>query len=156
MANGRLVKGRRLTRYSQAVVISKRCKTVVAIPVCNEEDHIDRCLRALDAQEGAHFDDIVLLINNTSDATALVARGASFRQPSQLHIVEVSLPSEHANAGHARRLAMNEAARLAGEDGLMRSNVLTTFCVTQFMRGLILIPPIHCPDTRNIRGRALR
>jgi GT2 family glycosyltransferase len=103
-------------------VTINRPKSVVAIPACNEEDQIERCLRALDAQAGARLDEIVLLLNNTTDATASLARNVRFCTPTRLHIIEVTLPPERANAGHARRLAMNEAALRAGADGL----ILTT------------------------------
>ena len=97
-------------------------KSVVALPARNEEGHIEACLRALDRQEGAQVDDIILLLNNTTDATAAVARSVPLRPATQLHIVEVTLPPENANAGYARRCAMRKAARLAGDHGL----ILTT------------------------------
>jgi hypothetical protein len=95
---------------------------VAAVPARNEADRIGDCLRALDGQIGARLDHIVLLVNNSDDATADVARRVSLCGGMRLHIIERTLPPEQANAGYARRLAMDAAARLAGPDGV----ILTT------------------------------
>jgi len=61
-------------------------------------------------------------LNNTTDATAAIAQSVPLRPSTRLHIVEVTLPPEKANAGHARQCAMRKAASLAGNNGL----ILTT------------------------------
>jgi hypothetical protein len=94
----------------------------VAIPVRDEADHLRDCLEALDHQAGAQVDEIVLLLNNCTDASAHIAATTRMRPGTRLRLVSRSLPPRHANAGHARRLAMQRAARLAGPDGV----VLTT------------------------------
>ena len=94
----------------------------VAIPARDEESYIAACLRALDQQAGAQIDHIVLCINNTVDRTADIARSVALRPGTQLHVMEPVLPPSQANAGHARRLAMELAAKLVGEDGV----ILTT------------------------------
>ncbi len=91
----------------------------VAIPARDEESHIEACLMALDRQVGAQIDHIVLCINNTVDGTAEIARSVVLRQGTQLHILEPNLPPHQANAGHARRLAMELAAKLAGPNGVL-------------------------------------
>jgi hypothetical protein len=101
---------------------TKLCRTAVAIPVCNEAGHIADCLTALDAQVSAQADHIVLCINNTFDNTAAVARGVKLRAGTTLHIMEIELPPGHANAGTARRIAMDFAAARIGIDGV----ILTT------------------------------
>ena len=92
---------------------------VVAIPARNEAERIGPCLEALDAQVGAQVDHIVLLVNNSDDGTAGLARAASIRPGTVLHVLERTLPPDQATAGHARRLAMAAAARLAGPGGML-------------------------------------
>ena len=91
----------------------------VAIPVRNEADHIGACLEALDGQIGVALDHIVLLVNNSSDGTAAIAHAMRPRLTARLHVIERTFPSECANAGNARRLAMDEAAALVGQDGIL-------------------------------------
>jgi hypothetical protein len=94
--------------------------------VRDEQDHIAACLAALMGQTEAP-DHILLLLNNTTDRTADIARRVAARaRPAshvpELHIVERCLPPEQANAGTARRLAMDAAAELVGSRGA----ILTT------------------------------
>jgi Glycosyl transferase family 2 len=89
---------------------------VVAIPARDEEASIKSCLEALDAQEGARFSHIVVLVNNSTDATASAPRAVRLNPETQLHVIECMLPEGQANAGFARRLAMEEAAALAGHN----------------------------------------
>ena len=93
--------------------------TVVAIPVHNEAELIRPCLAALNAQEGAQLSHIVLLANNCTDETVQIARSAPIRPGTVLHVIERLLPPKQSSAGHARRLAMQCAARLAGPDGIL-------------------------------------
>ncbi len=97
-------------------------QVAVAVPARDEEAYIAACLRALDRQIGAQIDHIVLCINNSVDRTAEIARAVKLRPGTILHIIEPVLPPAQANAGHARRLAMELAAELVGEDGV----ILTT------------------------------
>jgi hypothetical protein len=92
---------------------------VIAIPVRDEEERIGSCLAALTDQIDAQADHIVLLVNNTSDGTVEAARRVAMPPGTTLHIVERTLPPEQANAGQARRLAMQEAYRLAGGSGIL-------------------------------------
>jgi GT2 family glycosyltransferase len=100
--------------------------SAVAIPLRNEEDRIGGCLDAVFGQtEPPHH--IVLLINNTTDRSAEIARRVAARQPAsghapRLHIIERDLAPGEANAGTARRLAMDAAADLVGPGGA----ILTT------------------------------
>ena len=92
---------------------------IVAIPAWNEAERIAACLTAL-ANQIRPPTGAVLLANNCTDGTEAIARGvaASFR----IEIVSLALPPECADAGTARRLAMQLAATLAGPRGV----VLTT------------------------------
>ncbi|MBW4024335.1 MAG: glycosyltransferase [Proteobacteria bacterium] len=99
--------------------------SAVAIPVRNEEAHIGACLAAL-IDQSEPPDHILLLLNNTTDRSAEVVRRLDGRKrgaPAPIvHVVERSLPPSQANAGTARRLAMDAAAALVGPRGA----ILTT------------------------------
>lgn len=90
----------------------------VAIPAHNEADWIARCLAALDQQFGAVAPRVVLLVNNSTDATAAIARAM---RPASLilDVLEHDFPSGQQTAGQARHLAMTIAA-----DGLPPGGVL--------------------------------
>ncbi len=92
---------------------------VAAIPARDEAAHIRRCIEALSTQQAAALDHIVLLVNNSTDGTAALARSAEIPGGPALHVIECTLPPSQANAGHARRLAMQHAAMLAGGDGIL-------------------------------------
>jgi hypothetical protein len=93
--------------------------TAVAIPARDEAERIAACIEALDMQSGARLDAIVLLVNNTTDETARIARSVRVHPQTVLHVVERALAAEQATAGYARRLAMEAAASLAGPQGVL-------------------------------------
>ncbi len=99
-------------------------RTVVAIPVNNEEDRIPLCLESLMVQVEVDFAEIavLLLLNNCTDATAATVRGFVDQLPYRIELHSVDLPLPYANAGWARRLAMEAAADLVAPGGL----ILTT------------------------------
>lgn len=92
---------------------------VVAIPVKDEADSIGACLRALSDQEGAAADRVVLLVNNTTDRTVAIVRGLAPSLPIRVEVVEHQFAPGQADAGHARRLAMQHAAARAGAGGVL-------------------------------------
>ena len=92
---------------------------VVAIPVRNEEQLIPACLDALGQQPGADALAVVLLVNNTTDRTVAAARSAAARLPLRLMVEEHHFPPHEQTAGHARRMAMQVAARLSGPGGVL-------------------------------------
>jgi hypothetical protein len=92
---------------------------VVAIPVRDEEERIGSCLSALTDQVGAQADHIVLLVNNTTDDSIAEARRVPMPDGTRLHVLQRTLPPMFSNAGHARRLAMEHAATLAGRRGIL-------------------------------------
>jgi len=94
-------------------------KTVVVIPVRNEEHHLGACLDALTAQS-RRPDSILLLLNNCSDGSLDIARRARLSYAG-MNIVECQLTGSDASAGEARRLACEHAHALA-PDGI----ILTT------------------------------
>jgi cellulose synthase/poly-beta-1,6-N-acetylglucosamine synthase-like glycosyltransferase len=99
-------------------------RMVVAVPVKNEEERIGLCLEALSLQDGIDFAElaVVLLLNNCTDDTAERVRALAPMLPFRLELHAVTLPPDRANAGWARKLAMDAAARLVADDGL----ILTT------------------------------
>jgi hypothetical protein len=91
---------------------------VVAIPVKDEAERIGSCILAL-ARQTRKPDTVVLLLNNCEDGTEAIVRDLSSRLPYELHIICHTFPPAIANAGQARRLAMQHAADLAGCDGVL-------------------------------------
>jgi len=92
--------------------------TLVAIPARDEADEIGPCLLAL-AKQTKQVDGVVLCLNNCRDDTASVVRAHAGRLPFPLSIIEETLPAASANAGHARRIAMERAAAIAGHRGVL-------------------------------------
>lgn len=94
---------------------------VVAIPVRDEEERIGLCLDALASQEDVDFGQmaVVLLLNNTTDGTAGQVRALAPHAPYVTWMHSVELAPEQANAGWARRLAMDAALALSPDDGLL-------------------------------------
>ncbi len=92
---------------------------IVAIPAKDEAERIETCLLALAAQQGARADAVVLVINNTRDRSASLARSLAPALPFALHVVEHEFPAADAGAGQARRMATEYAAGLAGQEGAL-------------------------------------
>jgi glycosyltransferase involved in cell wall biosynthesis len=91
---------------------------VVAIPAKNEADRIGACLLAL-ARQSRKPEAAVLLLNNCTDQTEAVAHSLSASLPFALYKIRHTFPRPTANAGNARRLAMQYAAGLAGAGGVL-------------------------------------
>jgi glycosyltransferase involved in cell wall biosynthesis len=89
-------------------------RVVIAVPARDEATHLPACLRALAHQQGDHDYEIFLLINNSTDASSAIAR-----QFARVIVHEVALPPAQANAGHARRLAMDLGAARLGPSGVL-------------------------------------
>ncbi len=93
----------------------------IAVPACNEAGTIETCMSALDVAAahavGATVQ-LVILVNNSSDRTAEIARR---HRPRALRarVLEITLPPRHAHAGGARRAAMEHAATLLPPDGIL-------------------------------------
>jgi GT2 family glycosyltransferase len=95
---------------------SDKKHVVVAIPVRNEEAYIGPCLAAL-AGQTAPPDDIILLLNNCTDGSAAICHSWQNSMPN-LRIVERRLTGRLANAGEARRLALEFALGMS-EGGVL-------------------------------------
>jgi len=96
-----------------------RSPIVVAIPVKDEAERIANCLRALSSQSASSQYQVVLLLNNCVDDTSIVVKDVASRLPMPVHHFEVTLPPEHANAGYARRLAMQLAEDFIAPHGIL-------------------------------------
>ncbi len=94
---------------------------VVAVPVKDEAERIAGCLRAMARQDQAAATKIVLVLNNCRDNTMAVVRDVSPTLPVPVEVIACALPPGLANAGYARRIAMERAA-----DGMTDGVVLTT------------------------------
>jgi len=85
---------------------------VVTIPARNEADWIPRCLAALNGQLDCACFHVVLLVNNSGDATADIARGMQPGLSYALHVLEHEFSPQQQSAGQARYRAMSFAAGL--------------------------------------------
>lgn len=110
--------GRRSRGKSRTSLATPLPGVVVAIPAKNEADRIGPCLLAL-AQQTRHPDAVLLLLNGCTDRSSTVVRTLLPRLPYRLHVRSHMFPSATANAGHARRLAMQLAAELTNHDGVL-------------------------------------
>ena len=101
-------------RFSAVTVKALRSSDViVAIPVQNEEHFIENCVLALARQPAAYRHGVVLLLNNCTDDTSTIIRNLVPNLPMPVLTINTILPPRMANAGAARRLAMQYAAQLA-------------------------------------------
>ncbi len=93
---------------------------VIGIPVCNEKERIIACIDAL-ATALAHYPraGIVLLVNNSSDASAKIAHRALRSHGMTGIVIDTTLTPAMATAGWARRLALDVAAEWAGPNTVL-------------------------------------
>ncbi|MDO4263927.1 MAG: glycosyltransferase [Deinococcus sp.] len=100
--------------------------TVVALPARNEEPDIRAALRALAGQRDGLGRPLavqaVLLVNNTTDQTAALARHEAEQWPQlQLAVRDERWSAAQGGVVEARRRALNWAAQVAGEGGVIVS-----------------------------------
>lgn len=108
-----------------------RLRAAVAIPARNEVDHLPACLGALADQRtpsGASTPlfEVFVFANDCSDGTAERARTLAPNLPFGLQVVEGRLPAGAANAGEARRVAMDLALARLDALAAARPVILTT------------------------------
>jgi hypothetical protein len=103
-----------------------RPKYPIAIPAKDEAGVIERCLLALAMQDSPDLPEmgVLLLVNNTGDRTASLARQLRPSLPYALRIVDVNFAQSDCHAGSARRLAMDLAERWS--DAVPGNVILTT------------------------------
>ncbi len=96
----------------------------VAVPVRDEEALLPRTLDALHTalSQSYHRGALIFVVNNTSDhSTQLIAEFAAKRECAT-GIVDVDFEQSICNASHARRLALDIAARLAPDGYLLTTD----------------------------------
>ena len=99
--------------------MSEAARLVVGIPVRNEAARLAACLHALAHQAGGHAATLVVLVNNSSDGSAAIARRFAAASPVPVVVRSCTLPTGQAHAGGARRRAMALAASLAADDAIL-------------------------------------
>lgn len=113
--------------------LGRSLPAIIAIPARNEAARIQACLAALAMQrdrygaplvEGAF--EILVFANNCSDDTERHARDLGAVCPHTLTVVSETLPLDRANAGWARKRAMDLAAARLRSAGLQEGLLLTT------------------------------
>jgi glycosyltransferase involved in cell wall biosynthesis len=92
---------------------------IVAIPIHNEAALIAQCLMALATQTYGSAFTVVAYLNNCTDMTGELIRRLRAKVPYTLRIFDERLPRDQANAGMARRIALQRAASLASPDAIL-------------------------------------
>jgi hypothetical protein len=125
----------------------------VAIPACNEAACVEDCLAALAVQRdpcgspiAADAFEILIFANNCTDATARRARALARHMPQRVVVVEELLPRAMANAGWARKRAMDLAAeRLAARGVILTTDADSCVAPTWFAANMAeLDRGVHC------------
>ncbi|SMO98264.1 Glycosyl transferase family 2 [Paracoccus laeviglucosivorans] len=96
----------------------------MALPIKDEQDRIQTALAALDlaARRIGNPVLVVALVNNSSDRSCARILEIAPRLGITLHLHQITLPLPLANAGNARRLAMEIAAGLVPDGVLMTTD----------------------------------
>lgn len=108
----------------------------LAIPARNEEERIAGCLIAAGEsvrRGGASAGGIVVLVNNSTDATFDAAAAVLDRHETAYLLVAATLPPPVANAGGARRLALDLAASLTAATGTLLTTDADTIVGTSWV-----------------------
>ncbi|WP_128911054.1 glycosyltransferase [Granulicella sibirica] len=120
----------------------RNCRAVVIIPARNEEHTLPAGLEALrlqcdpmDRPIPHDIYEVVLLLNNCTDASPEVARRYQQEHPGfHLHIAERTLPPEAAHVGTARRLLMDTAFQRLQAGPHVHTAILSTDADTTVSR----------------------
>jgi Glycosyl transferase family 2 len=91
---------------------------IVAVPVRDEAARIGLCLSALN-QQMRPPDTVVPMLNNCTDETETIAHAMMPNLRFDLDVITCNLPPAEADAGHARRLAMDVAVQRAEPSGVL-------------------------------------
>jgi GT2 family glycosyltransferase len=132
-------------------------RLVVALPVKDESQRLLACLSALAAQDSRQNLTLLVLVNNSADNSAAIARDFAATASYRVIVEDVVLPEGTANAGGARRLAMHMGAELAGPGGILlttdadgrpapnwlRTNLLAIAKGADAVAGRAIIDPIE-------------
>lgn len=99
--------------------IASGCEVCVIVPVCDEAELLESCLKALLYQvdlHGKQLDlkryEVIVFANNCIDSSASIARQFGQQHPEfKLHVAERTLNSAEAYIGRVRQMLMDEAYR---------------------------------------------
>ncbi|WP_394271073.1 glycosyltransferase [Qipengyuania sp.] len=116
--------GGRVTVRGFAQNVTEPLDYAVALPVRNEEGYLPRTLAALGAAMKAapQAGGLVAVVNNSSDASAALIRAWAAEGGVPLCLADVAFDPAIRNAPHARRLALDVAARLVPGGLLLTSD----------------------------------
>jgi len=108
--------------------LKRGCDYAVAIPVRNEARRLPAALAALAAAMRAvpRSGCAVFVLNDTEDRSADIIEGWARREHVSALIVEIAFAEPIRNAAHARRLALDLAAKAAPEGLIFTSDADTT------------------------------
>ena len=112
----------------------------VAIPARDEEDRIGKCLSAFAAQIDVNLRElaIVVLSNNTTDRTLDVVAQTAQATSLWIDVIDVTLEPDRANAGWARKLAMDHARHLVVDTGVILTTDADTVVDPNWVRQTLL------------------
>lgn len=88
----------------------------IAIPICNEEERLSKCLKAIEDSmlESKQYGRLILLINNSTDKSLAIALNFAQQTSCAVEIFDISLTHHVGCAGQARSLALALANCLSG------------------------------------------
>ncbi|MEF7615732.1 glycosyltransferase family 2 protein [Aquincola sp. MAHUQ-54] len=99
----------------------------VVVPVRDEARRLPAALQALADQHGAPPFEVLVLVNNTRDDSAAIARRFAAQRPDcVLHVAELDFAPQDAHVGHARRWLMDEASHRLAAAGAVRGVIAST------------------------------
>jgi hypothetical protein len=127
---------------------------VVAIPARDEEARIETCLASLATQTATEDFAVLVLANNCQDRTAEIVRNFGHDAPFDLHLFDIRVPAATAHAGYSRRVAMNAAAQLLDEEGVILSTDADSRAdanwiaanLAELQAGADIVCGVICPD----------
>lgn len=94
---------------------------IVCIPVRNEAERLGRCLAALEVSIArlGEPSGVCVIVNNSSDSSAKIACAWAGRTTIPFLCCEITFAPEIADAGHARRFALDLGAGVSAVNGVL-------------------------------------
>ena len=131
--------GRLALRAVHAFHWTARPGVVACVPARDEAERLPASLDALRASLGRVDEPvaIVVLVNNSTDGSVPRVRDWAARTDAPVLIVETELDDEIADAGHARRLALDLGALVATPDAVLLTTDADTRVARDWARRLV-------------------
>ncbi|TYC52498.1 glycosyltransferase [Rhodobacterales bacterium] len=113
--------GRAIIKSLVSSGLEKPWDWAIAVPARNEAGRIAACLAALQraSERSGRTVGLVLAVNNTDDTTVSLAIQHLSRSGMPHVVIDVHFADTEANAGHARRLALDIATEVTREGGFL-------------------------------------